>query len=368
MKRTSFTVFFTAIFLVGFGLLILLSASSVYAVSSRSSMYSIFIKQLVIAIGGVLCMILFAAFPYNSYKQFTKIGMYISVALLLATMIFMPEVKHAKRWLNVGLFSFQPVELVKLFLIMHIAHLMDDRQELLDDFKRSVGPVLFWVVVVFSLVVIQPNVSSAALILMIAFSMLYIGGARLKHIFSTMFVMLVGASSMAMILPHSNKRLTKFFGNETQYQVQQAIIGLGSGGISGLGIGNSKQRNLHLAEAYGDFIYSIAGEETGLLGSLGILIGFGILFFVGVVIAKNAKDTFGKLLAFGISASFLLSALVHIGVSTGSLPATGITLPFISYGGTSLLVSSASLGILMNIGFSNKSVEEQLTANPEGAK
>lgn len=360
-----------ALFLLGFGLLILLSASSAYALHSRQSMYSIFMIQFAKAALGVILMILFSAVPYEFYKKYTKYGILLITFILILTRTVMPPLNNAHRWFNLGFFSFQPAEFAKLLLIMHVAKMIEDKQEVLKDFDAGFRYILFWVVVVAGLIISQPNVSNAVIILMLSFAMLFVAGARLKHLFGSAFGVGLSATAIAFVLPHSQKRIMTFFsstfnGGDFHMQIQQAIIGLGSGGFHGLGLGNSQQRNFHLPEAYGDFIFAIIGEETGLIGTIIILLSFLFLFLIGIVIAKNAKDTFGKLLGFGIASSFLLNAIIHIAVSSGVIPATGITLPFISYGGTSLLVLCISVGMLMNIGFSNKPevLPEAAKANP----
>ncbi len=364
MKRYSFILFFLTIALLGFGLLILLSASSVYALHSRDNMFSIFIGQFTKAVLGIILMILFSAIPYEFYKKYTKYGLLIITFILIVTKISMPSLNNAQRWFSLGFFSFQPAEFAKLLLIMHLAKMIEDKQDVLQNFDDGFRYILFWVLAIAGLIIIQPNVSTAIIVVTISFSMLFVAGARLKHVFGS--IMSVGLSGLAIafILPHSRGRIFRFvnslfYGGEFHMQVQQAIIGLGSGGFHGLGLGNSQQRNLHLPEAYGDFIFAIVGEETGFIGTILILAAFLLLFFLGIVIAKNAKDTFGKLAAFGIALSFLLHAIIHIAVSTGVIPATGITLPFISYGGTSLLVLCVSVGILMNIGFVEKTDAQQ---------
>lgn len=284
--------------------------------------------------------------------------------ILILTRTVMPPLNNAHRWFSLGFFSFQPAEFAKLLLIMHVAKMVEDKQEMLRDFDAGFRYILFWIIIIAGLIISQPNVSNAVIIVVLSFAMLFVAGARIKHLLGSALGVGLTALVIAMIFPHSQKRIMTFFnstfsGGEFHMQVQQAIIGLGSGGLTGLGLGNSQQRNFHLPEAYGDFIFSIIGEETGLIGTVIIIAAFLFLFILGILIAKNAKDTFGKLLGFGIASSFLINAMIHIAVSSGVIPATGITLPFISYGGTSLIVLCMSVGILMNLGFAHKPEEAQ---------
>ena len=202
--------------------------------------------------------------------------------------------------------------------------------------------------------VIQPNLSTAIIIVFSSFILLYIGGSRFKHIASTLGVASIAGAGIMMLFTHSRQRILGYLeslgGNsEPNIQVLQAKIGLGSGGILGIGIGQSRQSNLFLPESYGDFIFSILGEQFGLLGTSLVLTLFFALFVVGIIIAKKSDDQYGQLLGFAISFNIILSAFINAGVVTGLMPTTGITLPFISFGGTSIILLSASVGILINI-------------------
>ncbi len=357
MRKYSVGVFIVTVSLIAFGLIILLSASSTYAFHTRDDMYSLFKGQMVKAIFGVGLLILFSAIPYDYYKDYTRY-MLLGLVIILVATLFTAPVKHAHRWINLIIFRFQPADAVKLFLVLHIAKMIEDKKELLQNFQEGFKYFLILIAVVAGLVIIQPNVSNAIIIVLIAFSMLFVAGSDYKHILISMLGVGIPAGSAMMMFSHSRARVTAFintyFGNgDFPTQIQQAIIGLGSGGFQGLGLGNGKQKNFHLSEAYGDFIFAVIGEETGLVGTFSVLAAFSLLFYFGIKIAKNAKDTFGKNLAFGIIITIMLHALIHISVSVGRIPATGIPLPFISYGGTSLIVMCISVGILMSIGLSS---------------
>jgi cell division protein FtsW len=351
MKKYSFALFFFAAITMALGLIFLLSASSVYSVQIRSNMFSIFFGQFIKAIGGIFLMIIFASIPYQRYKDFSKILMFLIIVVLILTITVMPQVAKVKRWFTIGPISFQPAEIAKLILIVHLAKLLEEKSEVLHDFREGLRYPLFWIFVTTLLVVAQKSVSNSVIILSTSLIMLFVAGANWKHLFSGIVGIGVPVFSFMMLFQHSRSRIIAFFGDGS-LQLKQALISLGSGGIFGLGFGNSKQRNLHLPEAYGDFIFSIVGEETGLVGALVTILLFVAIFVIGMIIAKNAKDKFGQFLGFGIAVSFLLHAVIHVCVSTGMMPTTGIPLPLYSYGGTSLLVICASIGILMNIGFS----------------
>jgi len=268
---------------------------------------------------------------------------------LIYTLLFAPQVKGAGRWLNLGFITIQPADIARLLLIIHLANLISLKQDDIRDFKNGFMYLLIWVLIIAGLIFLQPNVSNAVLVVVVSLTMLYVGGAQFKHIFASSFSLLLMGGSVAMIFSHSRARILGFInsfsnGGDINMQVKQAIYGLGSGGILGVGIGNSKQNNLFLPEAYGDFIFAILGEETGFVGVITVLVFYLILFVAGILIAKKAKDKFGQMLAFGISFSIIINAFVNAAVATGLFPTTGLPLPFISYGGTSIILFRLRLG------------------------
>jgi cell division protein FtsW len=198
---------------------------------------------------------------------------------------------------------------------------------------------------------------------MTSFAVLYVGGAKVKHISAIIFPAIGLLGSVIMIFKHSRERVLTFInslltGNDINIQVKQAKIALGSGGFTGLGLGHSRQSDLFLPESYGDFIFSILGEELGFVGTVAVLFLYLFLFAICLVIAKKAKDRFGQLLVFGLAFNILISAFINAGVVTGLFPTTGITLPFISFGGTSIMIFGVSVGIIVNIARQTVKTEE----------
>jgi cell division protein FtsW len=315
-------------------------------------------------------MAIFSFIPYESYKRFSKLAVMGAALLLFITLLVAPQVKGSGRWLSFGIVTIQPADIAKLILIIHLAYLIEKKGDVLLDFKKGFMFLFIWVLIIAGLIFIQPNVSTAALILIISLTMLYVGGAKLKHIFLSSFSLILAAGSFAMILPHSRKRILGFIssfgdGGELNHQLKQGLLSLGSGGIFGVGIGNSRQSNLFLPEAYGDFIFAILGEETGFIGAVVVLLFYIVLFVAGILIAKKVKDKFGQMLAFGISFSIIIYAFVNAAVATGLFPTTGLALPFISYGGTSIIFISASIGILMNIAIYNHQTDKEKNKQQE---
>ncbi|MDP2362438.1 MAG: putative peptidoglycan glycosyltransferase FtsW, partial [Ignavibacteria bacterium] len=342
MKKLAITVFFAAFSLILIGLIVVMSASSTYSSVKFDSSFHLFTSHLTRVVIALVFMAVFSFIPYEWYKKISKRAVIGAVALLVITLIIAPQIKGSGRWLNFGFFTIQPADIARLVLIVHLAYLLEKKREDILDFKNGFRFLFIWVIIIAVLIFIQPNVSTAALIVVISLAMLFVGGARLKHISLATVGLLIAAGSFAMVLPHSRKRILGYinsFGDsgELNHQLKQGMLSLGSGGIFGVGIGNSKQSNLFLPEAYGDFIFAIIGEETGFLGVVVVLLFYAVLFIAGILIAKKAKDKFGQMLAFGISFSIIIYAFVNAAVASGLFPTTGLPLPFISYGGTSII-------------------------------
>lgn len=359
MKKLAFTTFFIAVSLILLGLIIVMSASSTYSVFKFEDAFHLFNSHLFKAGVGLVFLILFCFIPYEVYRKISKPAIIFSVALLVITLFVAADIKGGRRWLDLGVISVQPADFARLVLIIHLANLLENKYDLLQSYRHGFVYLILWVVFVSSLIMIQPNISSGILVISISLALMYVGGARLKHILTSVGSFALAGGAIAMIFSHSRERIFSFIssiqhGSSMNIQVKQAVYSLGSGGITGVGIGNSMQNNLFLPEAYGDFIFAILGEELGFLGSLLVLMSFMVLFICGILISKRAKDKFGQLLAFGLSFSIISYAFVNVGVTLGLLPTTGLPLPFISYGGTSIVFLCISIGILINIALSNQ--------------
>lgn len=363
MKRLAFIIFFNAVALMLLGLVIVMSASSTYSVFKFESVFHLFNSHLFKVGLGILFMILFCFIPYELYKGFSKWALIGATVVLVITLIIAPSIKGASRSLDLGFISLQPAHIARLLLIIHLALLLEDKANLIENFRHGFMYLFIWVILISGLIMIQPNISNGILLIFISLTIMFVGGARLKHIFVSLLGVITAGGIAALIYPHSRARIYSFVssllnGGDINLQVKQALYGLGSGGITGVGVGNSMQNNLFLPEAYGDFIFAILGEELGFIGAVLVLISFFVLFIAGIVVAKNTKDRFGQILAFGITLSVITYAFVNIAVTTGLLPTTGLPLPFISYGGTSLLFLCISVGILINIALSNHAANE----------
>ncbi|MEN8191938.1 MAG: putative peptidoglycan glycosyltransferase FtsW [Bacteroidota bacterium] len=366
MKNLVRSIIVIVLLLMLLGAVLVFTASSAYSEVKFDNIYFLFrshIGKIITALGAG---IIFAIIPYETYKEYSKPMLFVVIAMLILTVLLAPKFKGAARWIDLGVIRFQPSELAKLVLFMHLAGMIERKGKLLRDFKHGFRYTLVWIFVIAGLVLIQPNLSTSMIIVFTSFTLLYIGGSRLRHIFVTLGSTTLAGFAAMLMFPHSRQRIFGFIesinnNSEPNIQVMQAWIGLGSGGIFGVGIGESRQSDLFLPEAYGDFIFSVLGEQFGLLGTVLTLVLFFALFTIGVVIAKRAKDEYGQLLGFAISFNIIMSAFINAAVVTGLLPTTGITLPFISFGGTSIILFCASVGILINIAIqTNRSLQNKV--------
>ncbi len=365
MKKLTIIVFFVSFALILLGLVIVMSASNTYSAAKFENSFHLFNTHLSRVIFGLLVMAVFSSIPYKSYKKISKILIISAAILLVLTLLIAPQVKGAGRWLNLGFITVQPADIARLLLLIHLAYLLEKKQNVISDFRNGYMYLFFWVMLISGLIFIQPNISTSILLIIISITVLHVGGAKIKHTILSSLVLVFTSTSFALIFPHSRKRLLGYIyaffeGGTINHQLKQGLLSLGSGGIFGVGIGNSRQSNLFLPESYGDFIFAVLGEETGFVGVVTVLILYLVLFIAGILIAKKAKDKFGQMLAFGISFSIIIYAFANAAVATGIIPTTGFALPFISYGGTSIIFLCASVGILMNIAIYNFLADKEL--------
>lgn len=368
MKKLALTVFFDTLILICLGLIIVLTASSTISAIKFSNSLYLFNSHLIRVLIAVGMIFLFAIIPYQIYRSFSKPLIIFAVILLIMTLLFAPEIKGAGRWLSIAGVTFQPADIAKLILIIHLAAMIERKHDYLYDLKSAFIPMFIWVMIISGLILIQPNISNGLLIITIALTMLFVGGAKFKHIFFSTLGVIISAIGVAMIFTHSRERIFSFLksvsdGGDINTQVRQALVSLGSGGLFGVGIGNSQQNNLFLPEAYGDFIFAILGEQMGFIGSVMVIFFYLVLFVSGILIAKKAQDKFGQMIAFGITFTITLYAFVNIAVATGTIPTTGLPLPFISYGGTSIIFLAMGIGILINIAILNAKKQTDIKEN-----
>ena len=350
---------------------IVYSASSTWALEKYKDSGELMGRHLVKVLMGFVAIFITMHIDYRMLKGFSKTGILVSVGLLVLTLMLGGETKGATRWIRFGAIGFQPSELAKYALLIHISTLLSEKKERISDYTTGFLPVLVWIGTVTVLVLAQPNFSNGVMIVVIGVVMLFIGRARFKHMALTLmpFVLLLGIYMVSA--EYRLRRIASFLsgtgeGGRMNYQLYQGIIGFGNGGLFGLGPGESRQRDLFLPESYGDFVFSIVGEEYGLVGTIFFLILFVTIMLRGMRIARYARDSFGRFLAVGITVCITLYALVNACVALGILPTTGLPMPFVSYGGSSMLFSAVAIGILLNISSQTDMFPRVVHASDEG--
>ena len=352
---TDYTLLITIFVLVAIGIVMVYSASFAVASSKFDDAHFFLKRHLLRVCFGIIIMLFLSKINYQVFSKCAKFGLYVSFGLLLY-MVFIQSgtVKSVNRWIEIGSFSFQPSEFAKYALILYLADTLTRKREKLWSLVDGYLPLFLIVLGIAFLIFLEPDFSSAVFLTVIAFMLFYIGQIRMKHLAMTGFAAIPIAYGAVLNSPYRIQRLMGFLNPQSDllgsnYQINQSLISLGSGGIFGVGIGNSKEKLLYLPEPFTDFIFSIIGEEFGFIGTFIVLTLFLIFFWRGIVIAQRAQDPFGSLLAIGITISIVLAAFINVGVVSGLLPTTGLPIPFISYGGTSLLCSLGACGILLNI-------------------
>ncbi len=348
---------FAVLFLVVVGIIMVYSASSALASERFGSGYHFLKKQALYALLGYVVLLICSRVPFRLYRALTYPLLILSIGLLAAIQVsgWGLQAGGAFRWLRLGPLTFQPVEVARLALIVFMAYSLSKKQALLKQFSLGMFPHVFILIVFSILLLVQPDFGSVVIFGILAWLMMFIGGVPLRHLLASMILVIPLVCFLMIDSPYRWRRLVSFadpwrYASDDGYQITHALMAFGSGGMWGAGIGNGYQKLFYLPEPHTDFIFAVIGEELGLLGVLFILSLFGLIIWRGLRIARRCGDDFGMLLAAGITCAIGLQVSINMGVCLGMLPTKGLTLPFLSYGGTSLLLNMACVGILMNIG------------------
>jgi cell division protein FtsW len=349
------------------GLVMILSASSVAALSNYGSSWYFFNRQLAWALLGVAAFVIAARLDYHRWRMIAPVVMAVAVVLLFA--VLLPGVgivvDGSRRWLGYGALRFQPSEIAKFALLLFGADVLTRRADGMRDW-RTWSPILVVGAMLCGLVILEPDLDSTVVFGLIAFSMLLVAGARLRHL-SVLAVMGVTLSALlAVAVPYRRDRVMAFLDpwsdtSNTGYQIAQSLMALGSGGVDGVGLGAGRAKWMFLPNAHTDFIFAIVGEELGVVGCvivLALFAGFGV---VGFHVARNAPDRYGMLLAAGVTTWIVGQAAINLGAVVALLPVSGITLPFLSAGGSSLVFSMAAAGVLANVARQSNGVAPRAT-------
>lgn len=355
--RMDYAILLTVTLLCAFGLVMVFSASYYYAQNTASTNYDGYYyirKQAVYLALGYPTMILLSFFDYKRLEGFKVIGMLISLVLLVAVLIFGHELNGAKRWLVIAGQSIQPSEVAKFGMMLYMCAFMSKKHAVMKSFKYGMLPMLLVIGVVCGLVMLQPNMSMAVIMGMLGYALLFVGGCDGKQMILLLIAAIGAFVLLAVIEPYRMARLTSFTDPwkdplGTGYQLIQSFYAIGSGGLFGRGLNNSRQKLLFLTYGESDFIFAVVCEELGFFGALAILLAYGFIIYRGTRVALRCRDRFGSLLAAGITVVFAIQIFVNIGVVTGAFPTTGQALPFISAGGSSMVIFLAAMGVLLNI-------------------
>lgn len=350
------TLLLSVLLLTGMGIVMVYSASSAIANNSWGNSFFFIRKQALSAVIGCVLLIGTAMTPYRLYRRFAYIFLAIAAFLIVLTQV--PGIGHsaggAARWLKIGSFSMQPSEFARLAFIIYLAYSITKKQELIKDFSIGFLPHVIFFLIFAILIMLQPDFGSVAILAMITWIMMFVGGVRLLHLLLSLLPMIPVGIFVMISASYRMERLVSYLDpwkhrSDEGYQIVNSLMAFGSGGVWGKGLGNGYQKLFYLPEPHTDFIFSVIGEELGLWGVLLILTVFAVVILRGIFIARNTDDMFGSLLATGIVTGLGLQTCINMGVTLGLLPTKGLALPFLSYGGSSLLINMAAVGILINI-------------------
>ena len=351
-----FTLIITIFLLLSIGLIMLLSASSPSALSESGNSYSYFSKQLIFAILGIIAMMIISKIDYRFYQKFYKHAWWISLILLALVLIAGRTINGAKRWIYfTETLSIQPSELVKMLMIIFYAGILVKNRDELNKYGKGFIKHVLLLAPIIGLLLLEPHFSASIVIIGICSIMMIIAGCKFWHFLATGLA--VGVPAIVALVAFSPYRLQRVItfldpwkdATGDGWQVIQSLYAIGSGGLFGAGLGESKQKFLYIPEPHNDFIFSTLGEELGFIGCAIVLILFAVFIWRGVLIAMKAPDMFGSLLAIGITALVGIQVIINVAVVTSSMPATGMPLPFFSYGGTALFILLCEMGVLLNI-------------------
>lgn len=365
MRSIDYTLLCAILVLLFIGIVMVYSSSSYFALYQKN-VYNTefyFYKEITWSIVGIIGMFITMSIDYHVYKKWTPWLVLITLGFLVLVLFAGATINGATRWIKLGPLSFQPSELAKYIVVLYLALLIDRRKGKITKFKE--GTIFYLAVagIFAGLILLQKNLSITAVVMMVAFIMILVGGAKISHLLSLVPVGLAAGIVLIFTQSYRLQRLTSFLDpwadtSGDSYQLIQSLYALGSGGIFGVGLGNSRQKALFMPEPHNDFIFAIIGEELGLIGCIVIISIFMFLVIKGVSIAIKSRDNYGFLLAIGIISVIAIQVIINIAVVSGSMPVTGVPMPFISYGGTSLVFNLGAMGILLNI--SRQSKEENL--------
>ncbi len=337
------------------------SSSSIWSEYKFNTKFYYFNHQLIFFIIGLIIMIILSKINYKDYYKYANKLLFICFILLILVLIpGVGQIRNGSRsWFGIGSLGVQPSEITKLALIIFTSKYLSQNEKDVRSFKKGIFPILLVIGLFFILIMLEPDFGTAMVIIATIFAMLFVSNIKTSFFGYIGLLGLIGISSLIIIAPYRLKRIVSFINPWSDplgsgFQIIQSLYAIGPGGLFGLGFGNSIQKHFYLPEPQTDFIFAIISEEFGIIGITLLSILFIIIFYNTIKISYNHQDLFAKYLSFGLIMGLIIQTILNIAVVIGLVPVTGVTLPFISYGGSSLLVSMASIGIILNIANNNK--------------
>ncbi|MRX70808.1 stage V sporulation protein E [Bacillus lacus] len=357
-KRSTpdFILVIITLLLLSIGLIMVYSASAVWATYKFDDSFFFAKRQLLFAVIGVIAMFFIMNVDYWTWRTWAKLLIIICFVLLIAVLVpGVGMVRNGSRsWIGVGAFSIQPSEFMKLAMIAFLAKFLSEHQKKITSFKNGLFPSLLLVFTAFGMIMLQPDLGTGTVMVGTCIAMIFVAGARISHFAFLGLLGVAGFVGLVLSAPYRIKRITSFLNPwedplGSGFQIIQSLYAIGPGGLFGLGLGQSRQKFFYLPEPQTDFIFAILSEELGFIGGSLVILLFSLLLWRGIRIALGAPDLYGSFVAVGIVSMIAIQVMINVGVVTGLMPVTGITLPFLSYGGSSLTLMLMAVGVLLNI-------------------
>ena len=354
MKKFNISLFISVIILSLFGLLMVYSSSSIWAEYKFSDPFKYVKNQGIFLIVGIIIMYIVSKIDYKKYYKYASKIFLVCFALIILVLFVGTERNGSKSWFGVGSFGIQPSEFMKLAMIIFTSKYLYNNRKDIGNIKKGVLPILGLTLIVFLLIMLQPDFGTGVILVMGVIGLLFVGGVDLKFFLKIGVLGVAGIVGLILAAPYRLKRILSFLNPWSDplgsgFQIIQSLYAIGPGGLFGYGFGGSRQKHFYLPEPQTDFIFSIISEEFGFMGVLIVSGLFAFIIYEAIKITLNCENLFGKYLAFGIIFMLGFQAVLNLSVVIGLIPVTGVTLPFLSYGGSSLLITLASMGIILNI-------------------
>lgn len=361
MRSIRSSLFIIVLILLAIGIVMIYSTSAIYSHEKMGDSLYFLKRHLIYLIAGLILMLSAMVVKIETIKKFSKPIMMFSIILLILVLIphIGRETSGARRWFKIGPLNFQPSEFAKIAILVYLADFLARKEKVIKSFFHGYMPPIMVVGLVLGLVLLEPDLGTAIAISVISVLMLFVSGANLFYISATFLASIPALYMLLFRVPYRRKRMMIFLNPWSDkrgagFQIIQSFVALGSGGLLGVGLGQSRQKLFYLPASHTDFIFSIIGEELGLLGAAAVVVLFILFVWEGMKITFRAEGKFEKLLSMALVSLIALEAVINIGVTAGVLPTKGLPLPFISYGGTSLIFHLTAVGLLLNIAKSSE--------------